>query len=170
MIFERVARCLILSPLDFYSSPFPKLPASLYPLLLPQLSLLPNHLSYLGSPPASQTKLRIPLLPSLLKKLVQKIPANPLALLPSLRRLPLFSPLLSCPNRATRSKITSPQKLASKNQTPKIHLSKKRRISSRPHKHPKKHPLASKKHPQNLIPKNPKISQNIWNQKLEYRP
>ena len=49
----------------FYSSSFPKLHARLYPLLLPQSSLLPNHLSYLGSPPASQTKLRIPLLPSL---------------------------------------------------------------------------------------------------------
>ena len=117
---------LKLPTLAFYFSPFPKLPASLYPLLLPQSSLLPNHLSYLSSPPASQTKLRIPCCPLL--KTAQKILANPLALLPSLHRLPFFLHhypysflyQLSCTNRANplASKITSPQKLASKNQTP----------------------------------------------------
>ena len=75
---QRGSAMLNLPTLAFYSSLFPKFSASLYPLLLSQSSLLPNHLSRLGSPPTSQTKLRIPCCP--LSKSAQKIPANPLAL------------------------------------------------------------------------------------------
>ena len=123
----------------------------------PNHHFTPNHRTCLGSPPTPQTKLRIPCYPLSSKNQHKRFPLTPSLSASALLIPPPISIFLPSQPHSPFSLLKS---IAHTYALP----------LQRPHKHPKKHPLASKKHPQNLIPKNPKISQNIWNQKLEYRP